>query len=105
MHTCGKWTRGYRTLDIIGNGKRVCSIHCDSEHPAIETEAHANARLIAAAPDLLEACKLMFGYIEDGTLVRDIGKDGDANWGLMMMRFVGALNKIQAAISKAERGK
>jgi len=59
-------------------------------------------RLQAEKAELLKACNLLFGYIEDGTLVRDITKDGDSDWSLRMMRFVSDLGKIQAAIKAAE---
>ena len=60
------------------------------------------ARLEAEKAELLDACKLLFGYIEDGTLVRDITKDENADWSLRIMRFVIDLGKVQTAIAKAE---
>ena len=59
-------------------------------------------RLKAEKAELLKACNLLFGYIEDGTLVCDIRKHGDSDWSLRMMRFVSDLGKIQAAIKAAE---
>lgn len=48
-------------------------------------EARANARLIAAAPDLLDACEK----------ARDFGSQGDTHEGLSVSEF------IRAAIAKA----
>jgi len=62
----------------------------------------ANAHLIAAAPELLEALKLLFSYVESGELVRDISRDGHVDWSLRMMHFVTDLNRVQSAIAKAE---
>ena len=52
--------------------------------------AEANARLIAAAPELLEACKEM---------VAAEGADGATS-----LRFLQACNSARAAIAKAEKG-
>ena len=43
-----------QNLDIIGNGKRICMIDCDDDTVS-DYDHMANARLIAAAPDLLQA--------------------------------------------------
>jgi hypothetical protein len=37
-------------------------------------------------------------HIEDGTLVRDISKDGDAGWALSMMRLVVDLKNATEAV-------
>ena len=68
----------------------------------ITTRSEERQRLIAAAPELLEACKLLWNHIEKGTLVRDITKDAAPEWALLMVKFVADLNKVQAAIAKAE---
>lgn len=61
-----------------------------------------NGALIAAAPDLLDALKTVAKRLEDGTLVRDISRDGKPNWALEIVELVSDLNKIQLAIAKAE---
>lgn len=66
------------------------------------SEVAANARLIAAAPELLEALKSLWARIENGDLVRDISKDEDSDFAIKMMFFVNDLNKAKAAILKAE---
>ena len=54
-HTPGPWIRGDRLLDVCAGASVVATVACASSHPATEEQAHANARLIAAAPDLLAA--------------------------------------------------
>ena len=55
-------------------------------------EAIANGRLIAAAPELLEACRLIVAYDES-----------DPEDGMQMMaNYVHALDAARAAIAKAE---
>lgn len=61
------------------------------------------ARLIAAAPDLLAACKFFMSSLEEHTLIRDITKDGEPDWALKMTDFVRQLQKAEAAIAKAEK--
>lgn len=79
------------------NGWDVADVF-STDHPT----GAANARLIAAAPDLLEACKFFMASLESGLLVRDISKDGSSTWALSMMAFVRDLAKAQAAIYKAD---
>ena len=61
-HTPGPWfidgTASDDCLDVYHHNGRICMIYCDStQNPTAEdlAEAEANARLIAAAPDLLAA--------------------------------------------------
>lgn len=101
-HTPGPWIVEQTTLTIsaepLKEGRaRVpvsMTVHC--------SQADANARLIAAAPDLLEACEFFFGAIESGEIVRDISRDGEPDWALRMVRFTAKLGKAQAVIAKAE---
>jgi hypothetical protein len=68
-HTPGPWSqKGYRKLDITRpDGKVVASAIASSEHPASELQANANARLIAAAPELAEALQaLYYTCVSDG---------------------------------------
>lgn len=67
-HTPGPWdygTEGFYTpeyakdYDLINQRNRVIGVvklYCEND------ERHANARLIAAAPELLEACKFVMKY-------------------------------------------
>jgi hypothetical protein len=58
-------------------------------------EAAANARLIAAAPDLLDACKIVRQWLCDTRLIDP--KDPIAN-----PAFIKANNAVLKAIAKAE---
>lgn len=62
----------------------------------------ANARLIAAAPELLEACKALFGLVESGHLVRDVSGDVNPGWVIKELGLVRALSQAKEAIAKAE---
>lgn len=66
-HTPGKWT-------VTGTDYQGCYLIKQHERPINYTETEANALLIAAAPDLLEALKLIVdGYAHDRTVLqRDI---------------------------------
>jgi hypothetical protein len=66
----------------------ICAIGGDTEDPREDQEALANARLIAAAPEMLEALRAMLGYSERTT---------DTS-----CRCVEAEDKARAAIAKAE---
>lgn len=62
-HTTGPWQTGaiMTRVEVWPEGWRVgmCIADCHAKHaPAEESERVANARLIAAAPDLLVACQL-----------------------------------------------
>lgn len=65
-------------------------------------EAHANACLIAAAPEMLEALKGLMARIEEGTLVRDISRDHESGWSLRVVSLVSNVKAAQDAIVKAE---
>jgi hypothetical protein len=105
-HTPGPWI--YHPHPIMGavDNQRVTV----SEAPNARGEqiqigdifSKQNASLIAAAPDLLAACKLFFSWLENGTLVRDITRDAQSDWALRMMEFARDLGKVQLAISQAE---
>lgn len=81
-HTLGPWTV------FIDDGKWF-RIRFDGTRDALENEAEANARLIAAAPDLLAACE---GLI--------------AAWGTEDPAFVyvaeAAIKKTAVAVAKAK---
>lgn len=63
-HTAGKWKVWVTPADTlyIDNGRRSIAILI--EKGITPEENAANASLIAAAPDLLESCKMMAGWID-----------------------------------------
>src|SRR5687767_11509124 len=87
-HTPGPWTVEEFNADDLQSPARFngpvvvyadadCDIHpvadCSCNHTCRESdEAQANARLIAAAPDLLEACKKTLGYLTTRGAVPDL---------------------------------
>ncbi len=102
-HTPGPWeASGYCTLDNayhVGTiGPKGCTgIHLDAKHSIKELiadiwaapqsiQSKANARLIAAAPDLLAACKVTQTFLAQWRALADIP----------------SLGTLQAAIAKAE---
>jgi len=104
-HTPGPWM-------ACGDGTCRCKTVNSEEHPVAhvvsgewgdehegrmlvygsvdEEFAEANARLIAAAPELLEACKAVYEHV---------GKGGDLDWHL---REYGLAEQLAAAITKAK---
>ena len=95
-HTPGPWLARSDEIsltpdyDITGeDAKRLiacCYSASGTGHYACPAEAEANARLIAAAPDLLNQCKWAAGYL--GAIVGQHGQEG--------------LDAINEAIAKAE---
>jgi hypothetical protein len=71
----------------------------NSDDPA---EHQANARLIAAAPDLYAALKAVMSDIDSGLLVRDVTRENRPGWSMEMLAFVQRLQAAQAAIAKAD---
>ena len=87
-HTPGPWIRGARLLDVCAGASVVATVACASSHPATEEQAHANARLIAAAPDLLEALEIVSNCVPDSTSGTTLG-----TW---------EMQKVREAIRKAK---
>ncbi len=103
-HTPGPWRvqNGYLTIYALTHGDHgttraiAKAVHSDHEHgPAVSfDEAEANARLISAAPDLLEAARKARSAID--ALMGDTDLDGDES-----QEFL-AMQALSAAIAKAE---
>jgi hypothetical protein len=92
QHTPGPWKFGSKTdgdlykRNIAGvDGYHVAAVSSRDDH-----EVDANARLIAAAPDLLEALQDLFDADMEHVLMGD-GKDDQ----------IEAIAKARAAIAKA----
>jgi hypothetical protein len=97
-HTEGPWKRGpINYADIYApDGTLIALVTKGRE------KTEADAMLIEAAPDLLEALKLVWEMFEDGRIVRNIANDGKPDWVLKMLTFTQELQTVQAAIAKAE---
>ena len=67
QHTPGPWNNDTHPWDVLADGKRttpIATVHVEVDGG---NEARANARLIAAAPELLEALKSLVGRFEGCT--------------------------------------
>lgn len=64
--------------------------------------AKANARLIAAAPELLAALKAILEAFDRRVFVRNVRHDDDPNWAIDLIPHLAALANAQTAIAKAE---
>lgn len=73
QHTPGPWTTFPQHFSTVpdgedpdtyvgANGKAVCTVSTWGADYANDTEAQANARLIAAAPEMLEALRALFDH-------------------------------------------
>lgn len=68
-HTKGPWTVNSRAIEEVKEPSSVIAIVNDGDDNGDEQlkgEWKANARLISAAPDLLEACKKAIEFINNG---------------------------------------
>src|ERR1043166_1656060 len=63
-HTPGPWKAGPQGLFVVAPRNRICTLYGNRDS-INEAEQEANARLIAAAPELLEACKLASVYLSE----------------------------------------
>lgn len=97
--TPGPWV--YRHRMVVGdNGDYVCEVSGGALHPAHQ----ADARLIAAAPDLLAAARSVLGQFDAGYFVRNTDGDGSSDWAFKAAKSVAALASLAAAIKLAEEG-
>jgi hypothetical protein len=72
--------------------------------PHIESldEARANARLIAAAPEMYEALKSFMKLIDEQQLVRNVSHDGELGWAFKQLDIVMTLLAAKTALAKAD---
>lgn len=101
-HTPGPWeyrrakdnhwiyASGGRVIAFIGGKDSIFTTHKDTPH-------EANAHLIAAFPELLEACKGLLKHLEDEFLAPDY-RDRPEDYPTTM-RFI---DEVEKAVSKAE---
>ena len=102
-HTPGPWriediesTQPYTEYDVYADDHRVMHVH------GIDDGAEANARLIAAAPDLLLTLKDLIGWIDISGLAKT--KDGGCGPFAYKGTEYEVVSNARAAIAKAEGG-
>jgi hypothetical protein len=99
QHTPGPWTIRHE-FNVMGPEGRLvaaCGGHSNNRAVlAVDAENTANAHLIAAAPELLDALKLALPFVN--AVYREHGRDYLPNSG-------DAQEQIAAAIAKAEPSK
>ena len=69
-----------------------------------DTTQHANARLIAAAPDLLDACLTLLAWDEAENNAEAFDKDQGKAWRERQALCAASFDKARAAIQKATGG-
>ena len=96
-HTPGPWELRGWSVKCPTNNFRVARIgEADKalrqfgDYEDMEAECRANARLIAAAPELLEACQTVLAGIERGLPI-----DADTVNGLVVARLRTAIDKAK----------
>ena len=99
--TPGPWhyvTHSWSNASVITKNECICALdisYADEKNQlSLEAVMAANARLIAAAPQLFEACKAFIEYDKNDAT------DGVA----MMFAYSDMLKACRAAIAKAEGG-
>lgn len=95
-HTPGPWEVGEDSDVYSHNGANCVAMICGAAERPKQGENKANARLIAAAPELLEACKAMVARCKEPMIERAFKA---INQGGMFSAFPDIL---EAAIAKAE---
>jgi hypothetical protein len=78
---------------------------CVYAAPGRPCECACHATPVAPAPDLLTLLRDLFGYIEDGTLVRNTACDAQPGWAPKAMKLVMTLKRVQEAIAAPPPGK
>ena len=98
-HTKGPWNLDFDTISTLPRRKgKIIAITFAGNMPGFK----ANGLLIAAAPDLLEACEAIWQLIEKQELVRNTKGDGEMRvFAKQGLEIVKGLSLLQQAISKA----
>lgn len=91
-HTPGPWKYEYH--EIWGNHKNIAEIH-ETRSIFLDGEPEANARLIASAPELLGALKVVQGLID--AMNEECMSSSDRDMTMIAIR-----DTVDRAITKAE---
>lgn len=107
-HTPGPWLLSPTddTIVIDATGNEVAAVDGDYNDPDTWPQMEANGRLIAAAPEMLEALKETVASLIDAVslLKRGSKKDApsDTMFNMMIADYEKAIKQGRAIISKAE---
>ncbi len=111
-HTPGAWVDD-DFLIMAEDGTQIANVSSIDDFPCIDEdnephlvnqiaeECEANVRLIAAAPDLLNALTRIMDGFDAGVWVRSTKDDADPMWAVKIIGHVQALGAAVAAIQKA----
>ena len=101
LHTPGPWSLHYPVGHDFHVSNTVYNVASILELNDLE-EQEANAKLIVAAPEMLEALNTLYDLIKEGDLVRDISKDNDFLYFTnQAVRINNAIVSMNEAIKKA----
>lgn len=94
-YTKGQWVREGTTVEVVqdGEGKMLVDVYGETQEETI-----SNAHLIAAAPDLLDACIEASRVLSH---IKDTPKADPLRY-VPVSAYMKAYNKIKQAIAKAE---
>lgn len=96
-HTPGPWDAHQRN-----NGRWFIKVRgSQNGRKFLSLSAEGNARLVAAAPDLLAALQGLLAQFDCGAFVRNTERDVRPDWPLNAVKPVMALAAAEAAIAKA----
>lgn len=90
QHAAGEWDIGVSETMVYQNGALIAD--CGAERLFKPEVLKANARLIAAAPELLEACKLAKEFFELGD---DDSMNGKQNKKIVELKLIEAIAKAK----------
>ena len=89
-HTPGEWIVGAMGNEVFTGDGKATICQCVEHDKRTHLRSQANARLIAAAPDLLEACKEMINLICDYNQGEDYEVNGwIKEWGNIVKKAEG----------------
>ncbi|SRR6266567_1371939 len=101
-YECEYWDLPQEEQDRLYREAEMAFVDRVADRADYLRKAEVVLKLKADCDSLLSACKLLMSRIDDGTLVRDISKDGEIDWAGKMMEFVKELHQVQEAIWNAE---
>lgn len=102
-HTPGPWfyDNGYIAHKDVDGDYAICEMHTAWDFKERDANAEFIVRACNSHYELLESCKKLMAYIDNGTLVRNTANDAEDGWAIKMLPFVQDLKAAQEAIKNA----